>query len=265
MAHEGVKEDAHDGHGGAHHGEQVHGVVKEEHRGGDDEDALERVAHRERHGVHVAQREVHDLVVNVVPEAGLDNVPRERTCAPVLLDRRGPGPRRFAPLHAQRERRQHQQRADGHHTVEVLGADLLALVLGRQHGRLGENGPEGEEHVGRHGRCEAQPREAELLGARQRHAPHHGHEGEVHGCGEDLAAEQRGEERGEDGHTGLDHVGEGHRRSLEDHDRCDLPQAVGEGHADGQRAGLGAQGGHRAQAEQPQQRDVEGADEELDG
>mmetsp|Transcript_17974 Transcript_17974/g.30232 ORF Transcript_17974/g.30232 Transcript_17974/m.30232 type:complete len:242 (-) Transcript_17974:714-1439(-) len=144
----------------------------------DNEDALADVANGVCHRLDLAQGLVGDLVVQMVVHADVPQVPVELGSAH-LGSGRGHARAQGAPLEDEDGGDAEEQRDHGHVVVHVDGVHVA-------HELLGEDGARGEEHVGRHGAAETEPREGQLGGGADHHSGHNGQEGHVHGEGVHL-------------------------------------------------------------------------------
>eukprot|EP00968_Pinguiococcus_pyrenoidosus_P002673 scaffold149_cov315-Pinguiococcus_pyrenoidosus.AAC.11 len=263
LAHQGIQQHPEDPDG-APPDRHRRELVPEHHDSAcDDDDSLERVPDGQRDRMHVGQREIHHLVVQVVQHAGHPELEAE-CLRPLVAGGLAEGVGQVcAALGDEHERREQEEAKDRDTGVEVGGRDAVAAQA--HHDHLGPVGAHAEEDVAGHACEEGQPVEAKVSGHRDTNAADDGHQGGVHGPCKGLPKEHGAGHGAEERLHGLDDVREAHGSCAQGRHGGQLAEAV-EGR-DGRHHHLlrGRQAPERlaSQAQQPAQQHVHGADAQL--
>lgn len=262
----GVEKNAEESDGRADSVVRRNGVLEDEDRGDDDDDALNSVGHSMCDGVNTVEGLEGDLLVEVEEESGNEDVGDEFGGSDNGCCAGGGGLPRLDQFPGVVDDEGYGCEDDGAHDGEdakqVCDAHVLALRL--VHAELGEDVASGEGKVTAHRGEEAEPGEGDLGDRGHDDAADDREERRVDGEGEDRVEEDG---RGHDVDKRLerlDDVGEADGDGAEGDDGGDVAGDVGEADGEERLEGLGGDFGLLADAARPERQDVRGADDELD-
>mmetsp|Transcript_18173 Transcript_18173/g.38513 ORF Transcript_18173/g.38513 Transcript_18173/m.38513 type:complete len:386 (+) Transcript_18173:329-1486(+) len=260
-----VEQGAENGNGRANNAQGGDRRLEGDHRGDDDDDALDRVADGVGHRVDAAEREEGDLVVEVVEGAREERLLPEVPEGEALVEGGGDGGHDGGGrLEHERDGHHRNEREDGQHAVEVGLAHVLTDAVAA-HRLLREDASEGGGEVGAHRRDESEPGEGELLERCERDAADDGQQREVGDGRVEGAEEQRREGGGDDRLRRLDDVREGDGACAEGDDGANVRAQVAERDRDERLHVLGRELGRLTDAGEPEREAIRDAHEELQG